>query len=132
MLVPVLALAALVAASDTAPASPGVAVDSLAEYVGFYRWGFEHSEFIACGVARDDRPWWVVPTAVALAQRDSLVARLDSTRSTQGPVLARVRGIVGRRVPMGAGHMGASTRYFRVQEVLEITPADGASCPLHA
>lgn len=115
------------AAQDT---SRGVAVDSLAEYVGWYQWGFEHSEFIACGVARGDGPWWVVPTVVALAQRDSLAATVIPGGT--GPVFVRVRGIAGTRLPKGVGHLGGSTRYFRVQEVLAMRKAEGASCPVRA
>jgi hypothetical protein len=118
------------AAPTSADTSIGVKVDTLAEYVGWYRWGFEHSEFVACGVARGDAPWWVVPTGVAVRQRDSLAATVAP--GSTGPVFVRVRGIVGAPVPVGAGHLGGSTRYFRVQEVLSMQKADGASCPVRA
>ena len=127
MLLAVPLLAAALAAQDSAR---GVKVDSLAEYVGFYRWGFEHSEFVACGVDAGDRPWWVVPTADAMRQRDSLAATMSP--DAKGPVFVRVRGIAGSRLPRGVGHLGGSTRYFRVQEVLSMRRADGASCPVGA
>ncbi|AHG88348.1 hypothetical protein J421_0811 [Gemmatirosa kalamazoonensis] len=137
----VLALVVLVAAcsrhrpavSPLAPAAQparGVVVDTVAEYVGFYRWPFEHSEFVACGTTPSDRPWWVVPTADAMRQRDSLAAIV--TPDAKGPVFVRVRGIAGARMPAGAGHMGGSTRYFRLFEVLDMRKADGASCPVKA
>jgi hypothetical protein len=106
----------------------GVVQDSVAEYFGFYRWPFEHSEFVACGTPSDDRPWWVVPTGDALRQRDSLAAIVSP--GAKGPVFVRVRGVVGARLTMGAGHMGGSTRYFRLFEVLDMRKADGAMCPM--
>ena len=108
----------------------GVVQDSVAEYWGFYRWPFEHSEFVACGTAADDRPWWVVPTGDAMRQRDSLAAIVSP--NAKGPVLVRVRGVAGARMTMGAGHMGGSTRYFRLFEVLDMKKADGASCPMRS
>jgi len=106
----------------------GVVQDSVAEYWGFYRWPFEHSDFVACGTAADDRPWWVVPTADALRQRDSLAAIVSP--DAKGPVFVRVRGVAGARLSMGAGHMGGSTRYFRLFEVLDMKKAEGAACPM--
>jgi hypothetical protein len=105
----------------------GVVQDSVAEYWGYYRWPFEHSEFVACGTAADDRPWWVVPTVDALRQRDSLAATVSP--DAKGPVFVRVRGVAGARLNGGAGHMGGSTRYFRLFEVLDMRKADGATCP---
>ena len=105
----------------------GVVQDSVAEYWGFYRWPFEHSEFVACGTASDDRPWWVVPTVDALRQRDSLAAIVSP--DAKGPVFVRVRGIAGARLGGGAGHLGGNTRYFRLFEVLDMRKADGATCP---
>jgi len=108
----------------------GVVADSVAEYVGWYRWSFEHSEFVACGVDAGDRPWWVVPTGDAMRQRDSLAAIVAP--GGQGPVFVRVRGIAGGRVATGAGHMGGSTRYFRLFAVLDMRKGDGATCPARA
>jgi hypothetical protein len=136
---PLVALIALAACAHhrTAPQSlaatavqprAGVVQDSVAEYWGFYRWPFEHSEFVACGTASDDRPWWVVPTVDALRQRDSLAAVVSP--DAKGPVFVRVRGVAGARLRGGAGHMGASTRYFRLFEVLDMRKADGAACPM--
>ena len=124
LIAPLVLAAALAAPTDT------VVADSLAEYAGWYRWGFEHSEFVACAAAANDRPWWAVPTNVALAQRDSLAAAV--TPGASGPVFVRVRGVAGQRLAMGAGHLGASTRYFRVLEVLEMRKAEGATCPVAA
>jgi hypothetical protein len=114
---------------DAVDTARGVAVNAVGEYVGWYRWAFEHSEFVACGVAANDRPWWVIPTADALRQRDSLAAIVVPDREGGEPVFVRVRGIAGGRVATGAGHLGASTRYFRLLEVLEMRKADGATCP---
>ena len=119
---------ASVATPAAAQPARGVVTDTVAEYVGFYRWPFEHSEFVACGTTPSDRPWWVVPTADAMRQRDSLAAIV--TPDAKGPVFVRVRGIAGARIPMGAGHMGGSTRYFRLFEVLDMKKADGATCPV--
>jgi hypothetical protein len=69
-----------------------------------------------------------VPTGDALRQRDSLAAIVSP--DAKGPVFVRVRGIAGARVPRGAGHMGGSTRYFRLFEVLDMRKADGATCPM--
>jgi hypothetical protein len=106
----------------------GAVQDSVAEYWGFYRWPFEHSEFVACGTAADDRPWWVVPTVDALRQRDSLAAIVSP--DAKGPVFVRVRGVAGARLGGGAGHLGGSARYFRLFEVLDMKKADGAACPM--
>jgi hypothetical protein len=108
----------------------GVVVDSLVEYHGWYRWRFEGSEFVACGVASNDRPWWVVPTEVAIRQRDSLVANVMPGGT--GPVFVRVRGVAGARIPRGIGHLGGSTRYFRLLEVLDMRKEEGATCPRRA
>jgi hypothetical protein len=133
----VLALAAAAALAASRPheaaaqePAPGVRPDSIAEYFGWYRWRFEGSEFVACGVDAGDRPWWVVPTVVAVAQRDSLAATV--TPGGTGPVFVRVRGIAGTRIPKGVGHLGGSARYFRLLEVLDMRAADGATCPVRA
>jgi hypothetical protein len=112
-----LLLAAMLAVAPTDTVR-GVVADSLAEYVGWYRWGFERSEFVACEVPAGDRPWWVVPTDAAIQQRDSLAAVV--TPDAAGPVFVRVRGIAGQRLPNGAGHLGGSARYFRLLEVLDM------------
>jgi hypothetical protein len=118
------------AAAQPPASSSGVAVDSVAEYHGWYRWRFEGSEFVPCGVEASDRPWWVVPTVVAMQQRDSLVATVMPGGT--GPVFVRVRGIAGARLRKGVGHLGANSRYFRLLEVLDMRPGDGAACPTRA
>jgi hypothetical protein len=122
------ATAASVSGTRTVAFGDTVPDDSIAEYFGWYRWGFEHSEFVACGTGSNDRPWWVIPTVVAMRQRDSLAA--DVMPGGTGPVFVRVRGIAGKRVPTGAGHLGGSARYFRLLEVLDMRKAEGATCPV--
>ena len=115
-----------VAVADTTPAAPRLSraeEDSIREYGGWYTWRFEQSEFVACGAAANDSPWWVIPSNDALRQRDSLAAVVlpDGGRRA----FVRVRGLAGPR--MIAGHMGRSTRYFRIFAVKEMRP-DTATC----
>jgi hypothetical protein len=115
-----------VVAADTTPAAPRLSQaeeDSVREYSGWYTWRFEQSEFVACGAAADDSPWWVISSNDALRQRDSLAAVVLPEGGRRAFV--RVRGLAGPR--MIAGHMGRSTRYFRIFAVKELRP-DTATC----
>jgi len=98
--------------------------DAVAEYRGRYTSGFEDSRFIACDVPAADRPWWVVLSDDALRQRDSLRALLP--QPVRPELFVRWRGIPGRSE--SAGHMGRSTRYFRVVEILELRAVHPADC----
>jgi hypothetical protein len=97
--------------------------DSVREYSGWYIWRFEQSEFVACGAAANDSPWWVIPSNDALRERDSLAALVLPPGGQRAFV--RVRGLAGPRTI--AGHMGRSTRYFRIFAVKEMRP-DTATC----
>ena len=97
--------------------------DSVREYRGWYTWRFEQSEFVACGAAANDSPWWVIPSDDALRERDSLAALVLPPGGQRA--LVRVRGLAGPRTI--AGHMGRSTRYFRIFAVKEMRP-DTAAC----
>lgn len=94
------------------------------EFLGSYQHGFERSWFSSCDAPMDDRLWWVTLTDEALAQRDSLLARI--TAPSTGGLAVRWRGSIGPR--MRAGHTGRGTRYMLVTKVLEVRPlpAEGA------
>lgn len=94
------------------------------EYSGRYLWGFEQSQFSACGVPSNDRPWWVTLSDRALAQRDSALAALDGKPSF--PVFVRWRGVAGDRGRVG--HLGGHTRYFTAYELLELRPSRPDDC----
>ncbi len=94
------------------------------EYSGQYLWGFEQSQFSACGVPSDDRPWWVTLSDRALAQRDSALAALKMKPSF--PVFVRWRGVAGDRGRVG--HLGGHTRYFTAYELLELRPSRPDDC----
>lgn len=88
------------------------------EYLGSYQRGFEMSWFSPCGASLDDGLWWVTLTDEALAQRDSLLAKLVAVPT--GALAVRWRGSIGPR--MRAGHTGRGTRYMLVSEVIDIRP----------
>ncbi len=94
------------------------------EFLGSYQRGFEQSWFSSCDAPADDRLWWVTLTDEALAQRDSLLAKI-TTPSTNG-LAVRWLGSISPR--MRAGHTGKGTRYLLVTKVLDVRPlpADGA------
>lgn len=94
------------------------------EFLGSYQRGFEQSWFSACDAPADDRLWWVTLTDEALAQRDSMLARI-TTPATNG-LAVRWLGSISPR--MRAGHTGKGTRYMLVTKVLDIRPlpAEGA------
>jgi len=95
------------------------------EYLGAYQRGFEQSWFIPCESDADDRRWWVTLTDEALAQRDSMLAKL-SAPATNG-LAVRWRATISERMP--AGHMGGGTRYILVTKILEIRPLpDAGAC----
>jgi hypothetical protein len=116
-------------AHDTTTRSPA---DTVREYRGLYETGFEVSWFHPCDAARGDDVWWVTLTDHALAQRDSLAAKLTPQGAaqgvSQGAVFVRWRGTTSARMPMGAGHMGRGSRYMLVHEILDLRPASGAGC----
>jgi hypothetical protein len=105
-----------------AQAGPTQKDSTIREYHGAYQRGFEQSWFASCGAPPDDRQWWVTLTDQALAERDSILARIPKVGTTDG-LYIRWKGRVGPRMP--AGMMGRGTRYILVTEVLEIKPTTG-------
>jgi len=115
-------LAAILAFSPT-PA------DTVREYRGTYETGFEVSWFHPCDAPAGDDTWWVTLSSLALAQRDSLAARMPPPQAGQShAVFVRWRGTTSDKLPMGAGHMGRGSRYMLVHEVLDVRPATDAGC----
>jgi hypothetical protein len=95
------------------------------EYLGAYQRGFEQSWFIPCESAADDKRWWVTLTDEALAQRDSMLAKLTAP-ATNG-LAVRWRATISERMP--AGHMGGGTRYMLVTKILDMRPLpDAGAC----
>ena len=94
------------------------------EFRGRYSAGFEVSRFVACGAAAADQPWWVILSAAALRQRDSLMSQVVAGPGNE--VYVRWRGVAGPLEP--AGHLGQSTRYVHVTEILELRSRHEADC----
>ena len=117
-------LGCLFTAGRTARAQAGPAErdSTIREYRGAYQRGFEQSWFASCGAPTDDRQWWITLTDQALAERDSILAKIPKVGPTDG-LYVRWKGRVSTRMP--AGMMGRGTRYMLVTEVLEIRPTSG-------
>lgn len=109
-------------ATACAQAGPAERDSTIREYRGAYQRGFEQSWFASCGAPADDRQWWVTLTDQALAERDSILAKIPRVGPTDG-LYVRWKGRVSTRMP--AGMMGRGTRYILVTEVLEIKPTPG-------
>ena len=97
----------------------------LTEFRGRYTAGFEVSRFVACDVSPSDQPWWVILSDMALRQRDSLAPQL-SGGGAGAEVFVRWRGVAGPTE--SAGHLGRSTRYLHVAEILELRPVQESDC----
>ena len=113
--------------AQAAPSAAPARRDTLIrEFRGSYQRGFEQSWFVPCAPpASDDELWWVTLTDQALAERDSILARLTSEK-TEGLVV-RWRATLGPKMP--AGMMGRGTRYMLVTEILDIKPMPaGGAC----
>lgn len=117
--VAVLAAVSLVAACAVTPRGP-----QAAEYRGRYTAGFEVSRFVSCDAPISDSPWWVVLSETALRQRDSVAAQLPDDAPAEAFV--RWRGTASSSQP--AGHLGRSTRYLHVHEILELRPVEPGDC----
>lgn len=118
-LVSLLVALLLVAACATTPRGT-----QAAEHRGRYTAGFEVSRFVSCDVPASDQPWWVVLSETALRQRDSLAAQLPDDAPAE--VFVRWRGTASP--PQPAGHLGRSTRYIHVHEILELRPVEPGDC----
>ena len=96
------------------------------EFRGSYQRGFEQSWFVPCTPpASDDKLWWVTLTDQALAERDSILAKLTSEKGDG--LMVRWRATLGPKMP--AGMMGRGTRYMLVTEILDIKPVlTGGAC----
>lgn len=95
-----------------------------AEFRGRYMSGFEVSRFTSCDAPPTDQPWWAIFSGQALRQRDSLIARLPEGAGAE--VFVRWRGTAGPQE--AAGHLGRSTRYFHVSEILELRALQETDC----
>lgn len=115
----VLTSLSLATACATTPRGPQVI-----EHRGRYTAGFEVSRFASCDAPASDRPWWVVLSDKALRQRDSLSAQLPD--SAPAELFVRWRGIAGPA--QAAGHLGQSTRYIHVHEILELRLVAPGEC----
>ena len=98
---------------------------AVTEFRGHYTHGFEISRFVPCHASRDDQPWWVILSPRALEQRDSVLATLPVAAGRQA-LFVHWLGTVGLRT--SAGHLGQSTRYLQVTELLELRVAQGGDC----
>jgi hypothetical protein len=99
-------------------------VGELSQYQGRYSFAFEKSQFTPCTLLGSDGSWWVIPSGDAQRQRDSLVAALPANRRTE--LFVRWRGTITTEGP--AGHLGKSSRYIMVAEILELRPASAGDC----
>jgi hypothetical protein len=113
LVVPCLLLVAACRAHRGADASP-------VELTGLYTPGFETSRFVPCDARAGDAPWWVILSADALRQRDSLRALLPDDAG--GTVFVRWRAVVGPDAP--TGHLGAYARWVHVAEVVALDAPD--------
>ena len=92
------------------------------EFRGHYTPGFEVSRFIACNAAPADQPWWVILSARALQQRDSILRTVQPGPGSR--VFVRWRAVLG--APSQTGHLGQSVRHIQVVELIELqTPSEG-------
>lgn len=92
-------------------------------YRGHYTRGFEANGFVACG---SDKGWWVEFASAEVS--NDLNARVPGPSALERYVTAYVvwRGTPSRKGSYG--HLGASEREFRVEEVIEARLAGPNDC----
>ena len=92
-------------------------------YRGHYTRAFEANGFVACG---SDEGWWVEFASTEVS--NDLNARVPGPTGLEHAVTAYVvwRGTPSRKGSYG--HLGASEREFRVEEVIEARLAGSDDC----